>query len=65
MKILIVIVAVTALLLLLSTLICGLWIKEKGLTDVSSLKFHMQIGIAAVISSVIAIILLLVQLLKH
>ncbi|MFT8313730.1 MAG: hypothetical protein ABF633_05670 [Clostridium sp.] len=60
-----VIVAVAALLLLLSTLLCGLWIKAKGLTDVSSLNFHMYIGIATVISSVIAIILLLVQLLKH
>ena len=65
MKTISIIVAVITILLLLSTLICGLWIKSKGLTDPSSLNFHMQIGIASVIFGLISATLLLVQTLKN
>ncbi|WP_027630555.1 hypothetical protein [Ruminiclostridium cellobioparum] len=61
MGIVTIIIAVAALLTLLSTLICGLWIRAKGLRDPGSLNFHMKIGITAVISTVLAIILLLIQ----
>ncbi len=43
------ILAIVASLLLLSTLICGLWIRSTGNTGPSSLNFHMMIGIATVL----------------
>lgn len=65
MKIITIVIAVVAGLLLLSTLICGLWIKSKGLTDISSLNFHMQIGIGSVIFGMISVVLLIAQTLKN
>lgn len=66
MKIVSLIVGILTMLLLLSTLICGLWINAKGLTnDSSSLAFHMKIGTASVIFGVISVILLIVQTVKH
>jgi hypothetical protein len=62
MKIFTVIVAVAALLLLLSMLVCGLWSKAKGLPDEAGKKFHTQLGIVTIIFSIAAIILLLILL---
>lgn len=53
-------IAIITGLLLLSTLICGLWIKANNVTEVSSLKFHMNIGILSVIFGCISVILLFV-----
>ncbi|MDP4145851.1 MAG: hypothetical protein Q8936_15420 [Bacillota bacterium] len=59
------IIAVITALLLLSTLICGLWIKSKNLaTDQSALSFHMKIGVLSVAFGIITIILFIIQLLK-
>lgn len=55
MKIISIITAVVAALLLLSTLICGLWIRSNRITDLSSLDFHMKIGIASLILCFIAL----------
>ena len=44
---------------------CGLWIKSKGLKDVASLNFHMQIGIGSVIFGLISVILLMFQTFKN
>lgn len=52
-------------LLLLSTLICGLWIKTHHLTDAESLKFHMNIGMVSVFFGLISVILLFVQGARH
>jgi len=65
MKIITIIIGVVTALLLLSTLLCGLWIKSKGLTDIGSLNFHMQIGIATVLFGVTSVIILLFQTLKN
>jgi len=65
MKIISIIIAAITVLLLLSTLMCGLWIKSKGLTDVGSLNFHMQIGIGTVIFGLISVILLMFKTLKN
>lgn len=66
MKIASIIIGILTVLLLLSTLICGSWIKAKGLTnDASSLAFHMKIGTASVVFGVISVILLIVQVVKH
>ncbi|SHJ28029.1 hypothetical protein SAMN02745975_01700 [Geosporobacter subterraneus DSM 17957] len=59
MKIFSLIIAIVSGLLLSSTLICGLWIRANKVTDVSSLNFHMSIGIASVLFSLIAVILLM------
>jgi len=64
MKTAAIIVSAITILLLLSTLLCGLWIKSKGLTDQSSLAFHTQLGVASVVGGLASAILLLVYALK-
>jgi hypothetical protein len=62
MKTLIVVLAVVSILLLLSTLICGLWIRFSGnVVDKSSLDFHLWIAIGAVVASVVTLILAMTQ----
>lgn len=56
------VIAIITGLLLFSTLVCGLWIRANKVTDVSSLNFHMNIGIASVIFSFITVILLILAL---
>lgn len=66
MKIISLSVGILTILLLLSTLICGFWIKSKGLTnDASSLAFHAKIGIASVILGSLSAIFLIIQAIKH
>jgi len=50
-------------LLLLSTLICGLWLRSHGV-PAESVQFHVNIAILAVISSIATIIALLVMVLR-
>ncbi|MFT9497753.1 hypothetical protein [Anaerosolibacter sp.] len=59
MKVFSLVIAIITALFLVSTLVCGLWIRSNKVTDVSSLNFHMNIGIASVIFSFIAVILLI------
>lgn len=64
MKTLTIIVAVVDILLLLSTMICGLWIAGQNLTGAelaSSLSFHRMIGIASVCLSIVVIVWMLIQ----
>lgn len=49
MKIMILLTGITTILMLLSTLICGMWIKSNGVTDASSLLFHTRIGVGSVL----------------
>lgn len=49
--------AIITALLLLTTMICGLWLKSNNITDSGSLAFHMNSGIAAVVFSFITLIL--------
>ncbi|MHB9134544.1 MAG: hypothetical protein ACYDBB_26015 [Armatimonadota bacterium] len=65
MKILSILIAVITGLLLSSTAICGLWIKANKVTDASSITFHMNIGIATLISGLIAVVLLIVLAVKR
>ncbi|MFL0250595.1 hypothetical protein ACJDT4_09195 [Clostridium neuense] len=66
MKIISLSVGILTVLLLLSTLICGSWIKAKGLTnDTNSLAFHAKIGIASVVFGALSAILLIIQVIKH
>lgn len=56
------ILSIISLILLISTIICGIWIKKNSdvLEITGSIKFHMWLGIAAVISQLIAIIITIV-----
>ena len=56
------ILSIISLILLISTIICGIWIKKNSdvLEIAGSIKFHMWLGIAAVISQLIAIIITIV-----
>lgn len=50
-------------LLILTTMICGMWIKAKNISDSSSLAFHMNFGIASVVFCFITMVLLIIFLL--
>lgn len=58
MKIITTVTAVIAIICLLYTLICGLWMKQQETVEASSINFHMTIGTASVILAILAIILL-------
>ena len=58
MKIATIISAIITLLLLLSTMICGFWLKSG---QPGSIDFHISCGIASVVFSVITWILMLVS----
>lgn len=64
MKVLSLVIAIITGLLLFSTLTCGLWIRANKVTDVSALNFHVSIGIATVIFSFLAVVLLIILALK-
>lgn len=49
--------AVITVLLLLSTMICGLWLRANNISDPGSFNFHVNCGIAAVVFSIITLIL--------
>lgn len=49
--------AIITVLLLLSTMICGLWLRANNISDPSSFDFHINCGIAAVVFSVITLCL--------
>lgn len=59
MRITTIISSIVTLLLLLSTMICGLWLKAGNPGDMS---FHVSCGIASVILCCITIVLLIITL---
>lgn len=61
MKLLKLIVAILAIIGLLSTLICGLWIMQQTNVAQSSINFHASIGIASVVLSIFTFILFLIK----
>lgn len=65
MKIFSISVAVLSALLLVSTLICGMWIKTNKITDVSSLDFHMKIAGASVFFVILMVVLFVLQTVKQ
>lgn len=64
MKIFINVLSVSTMLMLLSTLICGLWIKANNVVEPSSLQFHMVLGILSVVLAVVLLVVLMVVLRK-
>ena len=56
MKVLTMVLAILAVLLLFSTVVCGLWLRYSGeVIEESSRQFHMVIGLTAALTSVAAI----------
>ena len=51
-------------LLMLNTMICGLWIKANDITDPGSLNFHVNSGIASVVFSFITLFLVIRMLFR-
>ncbi|MDF2921499.1 MAG: hypothetical protein K0R57_413 [Paenibacillaceae bacterium] len=49
MRIATLISSIISILLLLTTMICGLWIRANSITDPSSVDFHVASGIASVV----------------
>ena len=58
MAIVTIIAAIIAAVLLLSELLCGLWIRKNN--DESGKKFHLKLGIAATISGLITSLLTII-----
>lgn len=56
--------AIITTLLMMSTMICGLWMKANKISDVSSIQFHMNCGIASVIFCFITLLLVIVLLIR-
>jgi hypothetical protein len=63
MKILTLIVSSASVLMLLSTLICGLWLRSKG-ADPEGVAFHIRIAISSVVITLIGLGLLVYQVVK-
>lgn len=61
MKIIMNSIAILAILSLLSTLICGLWIQQQATVDPSSISFHKAIAIFSVVISVVALFLAMLK----
>lgn len=65
MKTAILILSIVSGLLLVFTIICGLWIRTQGTNvDPSSLSFHLGIALAASGSSILTLILAVSSLMK-
>lgn len=65
MKVFLIILGIAASLSMLSTLVCGLWIKANKVTEVSSLNFHMNIGIlSAVLMTAMAVAMIVLTVKK-
>ena len=65
MKAVSIILAATTMLTMLSTLVCGLWIKANQITDAGSLSFHKNCGVASVVLGVAVCIFLIILAAKR
>ena len=61
MKILTNILGIISIISILSTLICGLWIRANNVTELSSIKFHSNIGILSVILVIAFIVVVMIS----
>ena len=57
MKTVLLILAILSGVLLLSTAVCGLWIRYSGEADESSTQFHLLIGLASVAVTAVTLVL--------
>ena len=54
--------AILTAMLLLSTMVCGLWMTANNITNVGSINFHITCGVASVVFCLITLALLIAQL---
>lgn len=64
MKTINLIIGIITGLLLLSTAICGFWIRANKITDISSINFHVTIGSVSIVFGMLTVIILIRLLLK-
>ena len=64
MKIASIILSSLTILMVLSQLICGLWLQSNG-ADASNIAFHTKLGIGSVAMTLITLVVLLIYALKH
>ncbi|HYE84514.1 MAG TPA: hypothetical protein VEG39_20415 [Clostridia bacterium] len=64
MKTINLIIGIVTGLLLLSTAICGFWIRANKITDITSIDFHVTIGSLAIIFGMLSVVSLIRLLLK-
>ena len=62
MKTFIIVVTILTALLFFSTLVCGLWIKANDVTEISSIKFHMTVGISSFVMFAVMVIAVLIKI---
>ena len=62
MKISIYLVSAATLLMLFTTVVCGLWLKANQVVEASSIKFHVTVGLITAVLTVVLIVLLLIAL---
>ncbi|HAE43496.1 MAG TPA: hypothetical protein DCG34_11375 [Clostridiales bacterium] len=62
MKIIIYVMSAATLLMMFSTVVCGLWIKANQVVEASSIKFHATIGILTAVLTVLLVVLVLIVL---
>ncbi|MDF2511999.1 MAG: hypothetical protein K0S04_1865 [Herbinix sp.] len=62
MKKVTIISAVITVLLLMSTMVCGLWLRANNISDPGSFDFHVNCGIASFVFSVITLCLAIITL---
>lgn len=58
MKYLYLVLSVISEVTMVSTLVCGYWIRSNNVTDAGSISFHAALGTAAAISGIVVSILL-------
>jgi hypothetical protein len=64
MKTVSIILSSLTILMVLSQLICGLWLQSHG-ADSSNITFHVRFGVGTVITALTTIIVMLIFVLKH
>jgi hypothetical protein len=63
MKGLVILLSSLSILMMLSTLICGTWLRSKGATP-DGIAFHLKLAIPTVILTLATLALLIVRILK-
>lgn len=54
--------AILTALLILSTMICGLWMRANSITEAGSINFHITCGVASAVFCLITMALLIILL---
>jgi len=56
--------AIITTLLMLTTMICGFWIRANNITDPSSIEFHIGSGIASVVFCFVTLVMIILLIRK-